>query len=150
MAVLTTIKEYRTPKSLQTPLMDDTFDWDLLRDGDPDGVTGTIAGDYELRDIALGEALVIGFVAVEEAFVGGTSVQFKCNGDNLSGAVATANLAAGDVVPLVLNNGTTTQSGSTYAKAAAKTLDVTTVGTFTAGKVKITLLKLDIANLQAR
>jgi hypothetical protein len=147
MAVPTTTKEFRTPQSLQTPFKTTVFDWDPKRD------SHLTVATHQVRDIAKGNAVVQGYLVVEEDFTsaGLATIQVQLGGDNLTGAVGKANLVAGDVVPFVLNNGTTTQSGATYAKAAADTLDIV-VGTaaLTAGKAKIFLVELEVGNLQVR
>ena len=97
----------------------------------------TAASTHQVIDIPKGFALVGGYFAVETTFTGFTSLQFKVGSDTLSGAIITAALVAGDVGEFSVGSVTGITTVASYAKAAADTLDVLTVGTLTAGVMVI-------------
>jgi hypothetical protein len=108
---------------------------------------------HNLVTIPEGKALVKGFAVVKDAVTsdGNATVQFKVGSDTLTGAVAKANLAAGDVIELSPNDADGTGGVAGYAAAAADTLDMT-VGTaaLTAGRFLLVLEFIDVATILAQ
>lgn len=102
---------------------------DLIKEGI------TTATTYNIMDLAVGEACIGGFIAVETTVTGASvTIQVKIGSDALSGAVPIAALQAGDVRTFGNHDigSITTHVG--YAKSAADTIDLlTAAGTITAG-----------------
>jgi len=103
-------------------------------------------GLHNLVTIPKGDALVRGYGVVLATLTSGGSptLQFRVGSDQVTGVIPIANLVIGDVFPLVIHNGTVTQSGSGYADAAAKTLDLNlAVAVVTAGIIRLYVTTID-------
>lgn len=96
---------------------------------------------HNLVVIPIGDALVAGYGVVTTAVVGSSStVQFAVNGDVLTGALAEADLAKGDVFSLNANDKEDTAGVEGFAHTAATTLDVLVgTATLTAGVINLYL-----------
>jgi hypothetical protein len=108
---------------------------------------------HNLAPIPEGFALVKAFVVVEDAITsdGNATLTFSVGSDALSGAVAKAGLAAGDVVELSVSDADGTAGKATYAKSAADTLDVAVgVAALTAGRFILVMELLDVETILAQ
>jgi hypothetical protein len=93
----------------------------------------TAGGTDNIFDIAAEKAVVSCALISRVTAAGGTSIAVSFNSADLIGAAVgvTANLAKGDVIA-----GDFTGSNAFYV-VAADTVDITTVGTFTAGEIDL-------------
>lgn len=126
----------------QQPIRYETYVIDVM---DEDYANLETIGTHNLITVPQNQALVCGYMAVEEDITsdGSATVKFTCGGDDISGAIPKANLVAGDT--FAFNFGGTTTSVASYAKAADKSIDmVIATADLTAGKVVLVFGFIDI------
>ena len=92
------------------------------------------SGTYNIFTLAIGEACIGGFIAVETALLTGDSIKVKIAADGLTGAVTDTAMGVGDIITF----GNTAVAATTgylgYAKTVADTIDIALLGSdFTAG-----------------
>ena len=109
------------------------------------------AGTYDILDLAVGEACIGGFIAVETGLNNGDSIQVAINGDALTGALATADLATGDVVTFGNTDVAATAGYEGYAQTTATTIDLVTLGagSWDAGVIVFTAYIIDVGAIVA-
>jgi len=139
---MATLSPIATKNRHTTPIHEDAYYADFVAEG------WTAATTHEIIDIPQGWACIGGYFVVTTTFTGLTSLQFAIGGNTMSGAIAAANLVAGDVGEFNVGSvtGTTTVTDA-YADGADDTLDGIIVGTLTAGKMIIIpkLVRIDSA-----
>jgi hypothetical protein len=139
--IVNKIKKTPTRFEFQQPVRYETYEINVI-DADYSGIE--TVGTHNLVTVSAGQALVGASLMVEDAVTSGGSatVKFNC-GDDLTGAIPVANLAAGDVVNFTF--GATTGTVATYAKTADKTLNMTVAtAALTAGKFVLVLGFIDV------
>jgi len=127
-----------------TPYHADAYVIDIVAEG------YHTASTHPAIDVPEGWALVGGSVIVEDSVTGGTSLRFVMSGgDELTGVLPIADLAAGDVIDLRFGDAAAVEGVAGYAKSAALTIDIITVGTMDGGKIVIVpeLIRIDSAIL---